>query len=141
MLTAYKKPDNERLIAMLRKTGGNVSQVAAALHVSRTMVYNWIKADPELEDALEDVRESLLDNAETLLQQHILGEPALDEWGKQIGWKRLPDLTAVIFFLKTKGKTRGYVERMEQEFNNRDVEIIIKAKQPKPEDAEGDNRK
>lgn len=48
---------------------------------------------------LEEAEESVIDNAESKLLQHINDG----------------DVTSLIFFLKTRGKKRGYIERVEQD--------------------------
>lgn len=61
-------------------------------------MYNWFDESQEFREAYEDANESLIDFAETALMKSI-------ERGSD---------TATIFLLKTKGKHRGYVERVEQ---------------------------
>jgi hypothetical protein len=79
---------------------GNLSAVARSFGKSRTWIYNVLKDKyPELWDIVEEARESLVDDAESELQKQMFKG----------------NITALIFFLKTQGKRRGYVERQEVE--------------------------
>lgn len=92
-----KQLNSENIARLLNKYKGNITAVARALNVTRQTVYTHIKNNPDLEIALDDSRESMLDNAESMLYKHISEG----------------NVTALIFFLKTQGKSRGYVERQE----------------------------
>ena len=83
--------------AAIRDMNGNISAVARRLGVCRQTVYNYIERHPSVKDALVEARETMLDNAESVLYRAVLNGEA---------W-------AVCFFLKTQGKSRGYVERQE----------------------------
>jgi predicted transcriptional regulator len=82
----------------LAATCGLVSQAAELLGVSRRAVYNMAAKHADVRQALDDARERTLDLAESKLHKLIEDE----------------NITAIIFYLKTIGKGRGYVERMEQ---------------------------
>ena len=86
---------------MYRKKGTNVSLTCAALGVARKTFYDWKKTKPKLVEALNEVDESLLDFAESKLMKKI------DE----------DDTTCILFYLRTKGKDRGYVERVENDLS------------------------
>lgn len=75
------------------KKGGNVSSTCLALNISRQTFYTRKEKSKELRDKLDEIDEALLDFAESKLIQHI----------------NEGNLTALLFFLKTKGKKRGYV--------------------------------
>lgn len=66
--------------------------------MSRRNFYYWKENNEKFREAIEDAEESNIDMAESKLKQAILNN----------------DMTAIIFFLKTKGKKRGYVEQIEQ---------------------------
>lgn len=87
----------KKIITAYEKKAGNLSATATALGVSRQTLYDWQHEFPELKSQMKDVEESLLDFTESKLLEAI-----------QSG-----NLTAIIFHLKTKGKERGYVERVE----------------------------
>jgi len=76
---------------------GNVSATCAALGIGRTQFYNWKKGDVEFAEAIDNVKDFCIDHVESKLMD------AIDEG----------DITAIIFYLKTIGKNRGYVERQE----------------------------
>lgn len=76
---------------------GNIAAIARHFKVTRQTIYNRIKESVTLQDAIQDAREATLDDAES-------------ELNKQ--WKS-GNTTALIFFLKTQGKSRGYTERQE----------------------------
>lgn len=81
----------------LDKAMGNVSHAARSLGLTRTALHDRIKRTPALQIVLNDAREEMIDAAENALYQSIVGNQ---------GW-------AVCFALKTIGKERGYVERLE----------------------------
>jgi len=92
-----RKPSNEVIIEALQRSGGVMSAAAKMLNTSRVSLYKWLEKNAKLREAREQAEESLLDLAESKLFKAI-------EKG---------DMTAIIFTLKTRGKTRGYVERQE----------------------------
>jgi len=85
------------LKAAIEKSRGNISLVAKSFDISRTTVYTFLNKHPEIKQCLADEREKMIDNVESALYNQ-----ALDG-----------NTTAMIFFLKTQGKGRGYVERQE----------------------------
>lgn len=102
-----KKPPVADLIAEIDAKKGNVSAVARAFGVSRDSIYAWIKSSVTAQEALAAARETMLDNAESILYKKVLEGST-------------PEL---LFFLKTQGRNRGYVER--QEVTGRDGKAIV----------------
>lgn len=90
--------DREAIITLIRDRSGNLTAVARQLNCSRTTLYRYVTQHPTVEAALAEARETMLDNAESMLYKKVLDG----------------DVTSLIFFLKTQGKSRGYVERVEQ---------------------------
>lgn len=78
----------------------NVTAVCRAMHMSRRTYWDWCQLDPDFKSAVADAFESTLDHVEAELHKMIDrgNEPA-----------------ALIFFLKTRGKARGYVEKSQFE--------------------------
>jgi predicted transcriptional regulator len=81
----------------LQKTGGLHSAAAAKLGVTQSAVSHRVANSPELQQAIAEIKERTLDLAEGQLIQNIVGG----------------NMTAIIFYLKCKGKDRGYIERRE----------------------------
>ena len=96
--TALKK---EEMIKALEKSLGVVTIACKEVGIERSTHYDWLKNDEEYKKAVEDLGDVALDFAESMLH-------------KQIQEK---DTTATIFYLKTKGKKRGYIERTEVDAN------------------------
>ena len=99
-----------RKIAMLQaleKTLGVVTSAAKQIGIDRTTHYNWLKEDEEYKRAVESIEDIALDFAESQLHKQI-----------QNG-----EVSSTIFYLKTKGKKRGYVER--QELTGEDGKPIV----------------
>jgi len=102
------------MIAALEKTLGNVSEACKHVDVHRATHYDWYNDDPEYKAAVDSIADMALDFVEGKLFQMIDGptkEVMTDEGIQQI--KDSPVPSAVIFYLKTKGKKRGYIERTE----------------------------
>jgi predicted DNA-binding transcriptional regulator AlpA len=84
------------MIQALEKSLGIVTSACKVVGISRQTHYNWME-DDEYKAAVMELGDVALDFAESKLHKLIdQGNPA-----------------ATIFYLKTKGKERGYVERQE----------------------------
>ena len=89
----------EAMLEALEKSLGIVSTAAKMVGIDRSTHYSWLKADEEYKSAVASIQDGVLDFAESHLYKLVKeGNPA-----------------ATIFFLKTKGKKRGYIERQEIE--------------------------
>lgn len=80
---------------------GNISRACKCVRITRQTYYDWREKDEEFKAKCESIEESLLDEGESALKQRM-------ESG---------DTTAIIFYLKTKGKKRGYTEKKEVEMS------------------------
>ncbi|MEK0436041.1 MAG: hypothetical protein RLZZ530_1 [Pseudomonadota bacterium] len=85
------------MIEALEKALGVVTTACKSVGISRSTHYLWMENDPEYQKLVIDLQDVALDFAESRLFKSIEG-------GSD---------TATIFYLKTKGKRRGYVERQE----------------------------
>jgi hypothetical protein len=84
---------------LVEKFNGNVAAIARALGVTRGTVWTRCQESPKLMASLEAARDTMLDNAESVLYKKVLEGST-------------PEL---LFFLKTQGKSRGYTEKSEIE--------------------------
>jgi len=101
----------EIVIAKIHELNGNVAAVARSLGTTRQTLYAYIKTKKTVQDALEESREKMIDNVESVLYSKALDG---ESW-------------AVCFFLKTQAKHRGYVEKQQQEITGKDGgELVIK---------------
>jgi hypothetical protein len=103
------------LIEALEKSLGVVTTACKIVGVGRTTFYGWLKDDEEFANEVNDIQNIALDFVESKLFENI----------KNGGTSEM------IFYLKTKGKKRGYVERQEITGadglpNNFKIEIIDK---------------
>lgn len=89
--------NKKAVLEALEKSLGVVTTACKLAGVGRTQYYQWLKDDSEFRKQVDDVANITLDFAESQLH-------------KQIKDGSVP---ATIFYLKTKGKNRGYVERQE----------------------------
>lgn len=81
----------------LGECDGNVTTACEMASVSRSEYVDWLTTVEDFAHGVHEVAERILDNAE----QHL--QDAINDG----------NLTASIFFLKCKGKERGYIEREE----------------------------
>lgn len=102
---AKKTPtySDEIIIAALKKQAGIVSMAAAAIGCERTTIWRRLKTSKVVADAHVEIQEVNLDRAEGKLTEAI----------------NAGNLTAVIFYLKTKGRNRGYSERVDVNANHK----------------------
>jgi len=105
------------MIEALKFSLGIVSEACKTIDICRQQHYTWMKEDAEYKQAVEDIAEESIDFAESALKKKI-------ESG---------DTTAIIFFLKTKGKVRGFVEKTETDhhidFTEPITGVVIKKKE------------
>lgn len=96
-------------LTVFNKVGGNISMACRQSNIkSRTTYYRWLENE-EFRDAVENVNESFIDLAESQLRAAV----------------SRGDMNAVFFLLKTKGKSRGYVERTEQSFSMNEFQKLM----------------
>ena len=89
--------NKKAMIDAMSKTLGIVTSACKAVGITRQTHYRWMKEDPEYKAQIEELDNVALDFAESSLHKQI----------------KDGNTTATIFYLKTKGKRRGYVERQE----------------------------
>ncbi|MCC5805571.1 MAG: hypothetical protein JJU00_04500 [Opitutales bacterium] len=87
-----KRIATKRIAEALRANGGLIAPAADALRCARSTIHRRIAEKSALAEILEDAREETLDLAESALLRKI-------EEG---------DTASIIFFLKTRGRGRGY---------------------------------
>lgn len=96
--------NKKKALDALKSTMGNVTAACTAADINRRNFYKWREDDAEFDQAVKDISESAIDMGETALMKQI-----------QDG-----NTACIIFFLKTRGKERGYVERMEHDHRGKD---------------------
>lgn len=97
MDTEITDPKKLAMLTALEQSLGVVTTAAVKAGIHRSTHFRWLKDDEAYKEAVDELQTMALDFAESNLFQKI----------------RSGDTTAIIFFLKTKGKSRGYIERME----------------------------
>lgn len=99
----------EKIIQIYEKKGCNITATCTALGISRKTFYEWKEKKKKLAEGLEAAEEAIIDFAESKLVEHINND----------------DVQALIFFLRTKGKKRGYVEKTESDVNINQFEKLM----------------
>lgn len=85
------------MIEALEKSLGVVTSACKTVGIARQTHYEWYREDEAYKEAVDSVEGIALDFAESQLHKQI-----------QNG-----EVSSTIFYLKTKGKKRGYIERQE----------------------------
>lgn len=96
------------MLEALEKSLGVVTSACKLTGIPRRTFYNWLEADPKFAAVVADMGEIALDFAESKLHKNI-GD------GKE---------ASIIFYLKTKGKHRGYIERAELSLSEQTAFVI-----------------
>lgn len=104
------------MIQALEKSLGVVTTACKKIGIGRTTFYQWLKDDEDFKKEVDDINNVVLDFAESQLHKQI----------------KEGSTAATIFYLKTKGKRRGYVEKSEIEtthnINDFNIKDVIKFK-------------
>lgn len=113
MEKGMKRGKKKIVLKLLEESRGIVSYACKNGNISRETFYRWCREDKDFKQAVDEISEENIDIVESKLFTKINDG----------------DLTAIIFFLKTKGRKRGYVEKTEIEGDinpSLKVEIIDK---------------
>lgn len=100
-----KQGRKRAFLASLRESGGIICAACKAANITRQTYYNWYKSDPDFKEQADEVQAAQIDFVESKLLELI----------------NAGDTTATIFYLKTKGKSRGYAQTLKAEVNFNDL--------------------
>tara|TARA_R110000765_G_scaffold60304_1_gene116615 strand:- start:818 stop:1240 length:423 start_codon:yes stop_codon:yes gene_type:complete len=85
------------LLKHLEQNMGNVTLACHFAECNRSTYYRWYKGDVDFKTSVDDIQEAAIDICEAEM------------------WKLIKEgnVPTILFYLKCKGKNRGYVERQE----------------------------
>ena len=87
------------LLKVLSENLGNISEACQAVKINRSTFYSWRESDPKFAEAIDGINEATIDFVESKLLENI----------------KDGNVTAQIYFLKTKGRSRGWAEETKQD--------------------------
>lgn len=87
------------MLEALEKSLGIVTTACKTVGISRETHYRWLREDEAYKESVDSIADLTLDFVESQLHRQI-----------QNG-----EVTSTIFYLKTKGKKRGFIEKQEIE--------------------------
>ena len=97
-------------LKFLKEGMGIVSYACDKTNISRQTFYNWKDNDDDFAQQAEDIQETTVDMAESKLLTSI----------------NEGNVAAIIFYLKTKGKKRGYIEQHDIDVNGNAFEKLMR---------------
>jgi hypothetical protein len=104
------KTAKNNFLEALSKSMSIITTACKMTGTARSIFYKWLETDEAFEAAVKEITEDRKDFAESKLNELINGIK-VERLGEV--YKRPPCKTSIIFFLKTKAKDRGYIERRE----------------------------
>lgn len=119
--------NKKAMIEALEKALGVVTTACKNVGIHRDTHYRWLKEDEEYKRQVEELSDVAIDFAESQLFKQI----------------KEGNTTATIFYLKTKGKNRGYIERNDITSNGETIQstpvtIYTQGQMPDVEDGENE---
>jgi|TARA_R100001463_G_scaffold57877_1_gene110153 hypothetical protein len=87
----------QKMLEALEYNLGIVLHSCTSAKISRSVHYKWLKEDPKYAQAVQDIQESAIDFVESKLYEQIKNN----------------NIAAIIFYLKSKAKHRGYYDKQE----------------------------
>ena len=124
------RPNLDEFTDAVRKTRGNLTQVAFIFGVTRQTIYNWMKADPEFKEVVSNDRKRLFDECLEVSRIVALGLPRTDRSGTFIGWREKPDGQMLRYLMSTLGKDEGFGEAVNINLENPIPTVINIVKDP-----------
>lgn len=97
------------MVEAMEKSLCIVTTACKSVGIARVTHYQWMKDDPDYKAAIEGLADVAIDFAESQLQKRM---------------KEGSD-AAIIFFLKCRGKNRGYIEKSDVEHSG-EIKITVK---------------
>tara|TARA_B100000424_G_C22846856_1_gene451672 strand:- start:82 stop:402 length:321 start_codon:yes stop_codon:yes gene_type:complete len=97
------------MLEALEQTLGVVTTACKSTGIPRSTFYKWIREDEKFKRSVQDIENIALDFAESQLHTQM----------------KNGNTSATIFYLKTKGKKRGYIERSELDLTSGEDPIKI----------------
>lgn len=103
-----KRENKEKFLVSLRKHLGIITYACEETGIGRRTVYNWMSADTRFMEEVKGIDDRQADFVERKLMELVNGH------GKPGDADYIPpNSKAVIFYLATKGKRKGYTNRIE----------------------------
>ncbi len=99
----------ESMLEALEQTLGVVTTACKSTGIPRSTFYKWMREDEKFKRSVQDIENIALDFAESQLHTQM----------------KNGNTSATIFYLKTKGKKRGYIERSELDLTSGEDPIKI----------------
>lgn len=109
MKTDKIRHTKKALLEALEKSLGIVTTACLSVEIGRDTFYRYLKDDKDFAKAVKDIDNIALDFAESALLKNI-------RKGKE---------ASIIFYMKTKGKARGYIEKTEHEHSGRIITVTM----------------
>lgn len=116
MVTKSNTIKKKAVLEALENSLGVVTPACNKVGIARKTFYGWLKADKQFKIDVDELSNVALDFTESKLHEKIEGvlvSRGLNKEGEEIIYSVPPSDTAIIFYLKTKGKNRGYIETLE----------------------------
>ncbi len=99
----------KKLLAALEMSLGIVTEACEKAEITRSRHYAWMNEDAEYKNAVDSIDSKFIDFAESSLKKQI----------------KEGNTTATTFFLRTRGRKRGYNEKQEIDLTSGDERIKI----------------
>lgn len=115
--TTLKK---QKFVELFFTKVGNISELCKSVGIHRSTYYVWMQEDEKFKAKIEAEMEGLIDFAESKLF-NLMNDK---------------NVTAIIFFLKTRAKSRGYIEKVEQVISGdefKPLKVIVTKDGDKPD--------
>jgi hypothetical protein len=109
----------ERVLAALKRHNGIVTKACKAAKIERGVFYDWVKRDSRFKKKVEDIQDDVCDFVE-------------DAFYQMIKRKDKTAMSGCIFFLKTKGRSRGWSEHDDADALH-DINIKFEIAEPRSE--------
>ena len=92
-------PKQKLFLKAFKKHATNISRACEIVGIARKTHYEWKSRNVTYKEEIEAIEEAMIDFAEGMLYKNMKD-------GKE---------SSILFFLKTRGKKRGYIEKQEIE--------------------------
>ena len=102
--------NKKKLLDALEKSLGIVTEACEKSQLSRTQHYKWYKEDKDYRQQVDNIEGKFVDFAETHLKEQIKNN----------------NTQATIFYLKTRGRKRGYGDSLDITSGEEPITINVK---------------